>query len=152
MAILTKETEIDGKTFAVFQFPARKGLELKARLLKLVGPVLAGLAGAAKGGKFSLDDSIDTASIIAGLAAVDPAAFVSLAVDLVAQTKMNGVFISAGTFDLEFAAEYGTLYKLLGFVVETNFGKLFGAGGIGGLVARLTQMVALNKLAPLTKQ
>lgn len=135
MACQTQTREIDGRTFTVTQFPARQGLKMKARLVRLVGPVLDALPSKAQ-----------VASDFSKIAQhINPDELVSFAVDMLAYTKMDKKELSEAVIDSEFAGEYVTLYKLLGFVIDAN--GFFGKGGIGSLLQRARE-VGLPVISP----
>ncbi len=141
--IETKKKTIDGAEYSVTQFPARRGLGLKLRLIKLIGPALAEAAGAlnpANGTNSLMDSEIDpwiigraVSSLVEGLDNDTG----ELILDLLAMTRKNGRELSGEVFDLEFAGDYLTLYKVLGFVIQVN--GFFGKGGIGTLTAAVQQ-------------
>lgn len=142
--IETSTKSIDGIEFAVTQFPARRGMQMQARLAKILGPIVGGLAGALEGAE--ANENIGKA--LAGLAALNADEFATLALDLLASTRMEGREITSGVFDMEFAGKYDTLYKALAYVVQVNFGSLFKLGDIGSLfAARMTK--AASQAAPL---
>lgn len=145
--IATKEKTIGKAAYACTQFTGRHGLKMQARLLRLLGPVLGGLLGSGKSGSV-MDLDVDFGAALGTLAQVDPDEFTALAVDLLASTRRDGKEIGAEVIDLEYAGNYGELYQALAFVVDHNFGNLFGAGGIGDLAARLEKLVAAPGPSP----
>lgn len=143
MGIRTEAKVIDGVSFETTQFTGRLGLTLQARLLRLAGGAIAEAFTALGKLEVSTGNSIldtdlsgvDAGSIMEklgeGLANEDVA---RLAVDLLANTRMNGVPISEGVFDMEFAGRYDLLVKALFWVIQAN--NFFKAGGIGALLQK----------------
>ena len=141
--IETKKKTIDGAEYGVTQFPARRGLALKLKLIKLIGPALAEAAGALSGnsgtGSFQ-DTEMDpwfigkaVSSLVEGLGEDTG----ELILDLLSMTRKNGKELTGEVFDQEFAGDYLTLYKVLAFVIQVN--GFFGKGGIGTLTAAMQQ-------------
>lgn len=128
----SKSKTIDGISYTVTQFPARRAFAIQARLIKTIGPALGAAVG--KG----LKGEVDVAGALQKLADnVDPDALVALALELLQSTRANGKELgSDAAFDAAFSGKLLHLYKVLAYVVEVNFADFFGAGGIGGLVAR----------------
>lgn len=142
--IQTKEKTIDGKLIAVTQFPARHGFKIKARLAKLLGPALASAAAAVQGGNKGslLEADVDIAALGAAVstlvASLDSDSTLDLVMGMLTSTRMDGKEVTDSVFDMEFAGNYATLYKVLAFVVEVNYGDFFGKGGIGNLVDKVS--------------
>lgn len=144
MAIETREKEINGVKYACSQFPGRHGMKIQARVVALLGPLLGGaMALGAEEGEVEPDK---LAGAFLNLSKVKPDEFMSLAFDLLTQTTREGRLIDGAVFDIEYAGNYGELYKALVFVLDVNFSSLFGASGISGLTARLAKMT--GKKAP----
>ena len=142
--IETKKKTIDGAEYSVTQFPARRGLALKLRLVKLIGPALAEAAGALNPGSGSgllQDIQIDPGIIQKAVATLVEGMDEStgeLIFDLLSMTRKDSRELTEAVFDQEFAGNYLTLYKVLGFVIQAN--GFFGQGGIGTLQAAVTPM------------
>jgi hypothetical protein len=94
-------------------------------LLRLIGPALDALPSREQ----ATSDFTKLAQHL------DPDAIVQLCEDLLIYTKINGKEITATIIDTEFAGEYITLYKVIGYVVEVN--SFFGKGGIGKLLEKV---------------
>lgn len=133
--IETKEKQIDGHTYAVTQFPGRRAFKIKTAILLKLGPALAvSLDGAvAKAGA-----DLNIASIASALEKITMSSdeFLDLVLELISQTRRDGKEITPEVFDLEFAGNLQTVYKVAAFVLEANFGNFFGSGGIGKLTER----------------
>jgi len=114
--IETIETIIDGATYSVTQLPARRAIRLKAKLIKLLGPLFIG------------GDSINIQNLCQNL---DENQFEALCMEMIQGVRKNNVELSPATFDLEFAGDMASLYKLLLFIVEVNYANFFSMLGIG---------------------
>ncbi len=143
--IQSKEKTIDGAVYAVTQFPARRALALQTRLLKLLGPALATALGGIQDGR--IDASVLSASLKQLADTLDESTAVDLALQMLASTRRDGREITEGVFDMEFAGQMDTLYKVLGFVLEVNFGGFFARSGIGDLLRR-TPAAEANPVPP----
>src|SRR4051812_2624866 len=129
--IQSKERTIDGAAYQVTQFPARRALALQTRLLKLLGPSLATALGGIEDGR--IDASVLSLALRQLGEKLDESATVDLVLQLLACTRKDGKEITEGVFDLEFAGQLDSLYKVLSFVLEVNFGGFFAKSGIGSL-------------------
>lgn len=127
--IETQEKIIDGATYSVTQFPARRALRLKARLMKLFGPVLAQLFVAATSKTQDNNDFVKAIEILGDH--IDENTFESLCMELMVGVRKNGHELTPATIDLEFAGDIATLYQVLWFVIEVNFANFFSLIGIG---------------------
>lgn len=129
--IETKEKEIDGATYAVTQFPGRKALTLKVRLLSVVGPSLLSTIGAVKGGTGEVEiDSLGGAAqkLVDNLSKEGA---VNLVMELLSSTRRDGHEITPQLFDMEFAGKLDTVWKVVWWVLEVNYGSFFAGKGIG---------------------
>ncbi len=140
--IETKEKEIDGHVFSVTQFNGREGFRIKTKLIKLLAPSLAELAGGIKNfkpGKL-LDAEIKgqfVGNAVSRLAeALDENEFLLFVMRIFQTTRYDGKQISDGLFDFEFAGNFEIVYKAISFVLEVNYGNFFGLGGIGNLMEK----------------
>ena len=153
--IETKKKSIDGDEYAVTQFPARRGLNLKIRLVKVLGPALAEAAGALNlsAGAAALEQAginpwflgQAVSRLVEGL----DSSTGELVLELLSQTRKNNRELNEAAFDLEFAGKYLTLYKVLGFVIQVN--GFFGQGGIGTMAAALNPMANRKDQTPETE-
>jgi len=132
----TKDKTIDGKRVTVSQFPARRALNLKIRLIKLMGPSIVQLFGKAK----AITTSMPVEDIIPAMerltAALDPDQFVDLILELLSMTRVDGREACVN-FDMEFAGNLPFVYKIVWYVLEVNFGNFFGQNGIGKALNQL---------------
>lgn len=132
--IETREKIIDGATYTVTQLPARRALKLKARLIKLFGPVLAQffVTATEKGSDEDKKNDIVKAVEILGQH-IDENTFESLVVDMLQGVRKNGVELTPPVIDIEFAGDMAAIYHVVFFVIEVNFANFFSMVGIGNL-------------------
>lgn len=148
MAVQTKERTIDGVRYSVTTFPARKGLRLKATLVKTLGAAFAELmkglpTGSLTAGSGAGKSTVDVEFKLHHAADALAKAFTNLSeqeyedlvMRLLETTRRDGKEITAETFDLDFAGEYLTLFRVLMFVLEVNYGSFFGKGGLGSIIS-----------------
>ena len=131
--IETKKKIIDGSEFMVRQYGARLGGRIKIRIAKLVGPALATMMDAKKDQQSTnvqpeiLEKALTT--FMEGLSAED---YDSLIMQMIpGYVWKDEKEITEKTFDSEFAGNYSTLYKLLWFILEVNYGDFLELIGIG---------------------
>lgn len=134
--IETKEKEINGSRYTVTQMTARRALRMKAKLLRLFGAPLAQLflpsgEEPIDGMAFSKDEAVKALQSLA--MELDDKTFEFLIVELLKEVRKDGVELTESVIDLEFAGDLLTLFKVVWFVLEANFGSFFGEGGIGDL-------------------
>lgn len=140
MALRTEHNEIGGMKVTVTTFPTREGLEVKARLIKLVAPSLftaiQNVKSPTGAGKDVLDMDIDLGMIREAVNVLadrlDAKDFVKLVLDMMRYTFIDGKKVDEITLDAEFAGEYETLYKVLWMVIKVN--RFFGNRSIGNLL------------------
>jgi len=124
----TLEKTINGSTYSLTQLPARRALKLKARLLKVFGPSLAQMVFASK-------DAFDQENVVKAMNLlvdhIDDATFEKLTVELLQGVRKQGVELTDSVIDSEFAGDLGTLFLVLWFVLEANYGSFFALSGIG---------------------
>lgn len=144
--IETKEKTIDGTRWVVTQFPATEGLEILNELGRILGPGLAKLGSAAKQGRGQslLDMDIDIgvigeafSSVFSRLAEVRVSEFIKrlLTSTRMVNDKGHPAEVLA-QFDMLFAGKYLTLFKVVFFVVETNYEIPFSLGDLASVVHR----------------
>ena len=136
MPIQAKEVVIDDKTFTITQFLAVKGFKIKARLMKLVLPVLSSMLGDVDLTDPSVLDSdvsdIMGMSVFQKLAdVIEPEEFVSLFQALLSEVIYNGQPIDFNNF---FAANYDLAYKLAYEVIKVN--NFLAISGITNLLSQ----------------
>lgn len=127
MPFETKNKVIDNHSVDVGMFPAVTGLRLKFRLFKKLGPGLTTLAKGLdnSGDNFTsknLDLSVLPQALDKFFSTLEEDEFLDLVLRLLETTHIEKKHVgNQAIFDQVFAAEYGFLYKVLGFVVEVNF-------------------------------
>ena len=131
--IETREKEINGANYTVTQLPARRAIKLKAKLIKMFGPVLAQLFLVVKKvDKEEYEQKSNIVSAVEILASnLDPVDFETLIVELFAGVRKNGKELLPNVIDTEFAGDLATLYLVALFVLEVNFASFFELLGIG---------------------
>jgi len=130
--IETREKFIEGATYTVTQLPARRAIKLKARLIKLFGPVMAQIfitATATSAEEQKKNGLVKAIEILGNH--IDENQFESLLVELLNGVRKNGVELTPSVIDLEFAGDIATLYQVAWFVIEVNFANFFSLIGIG---------------------
>jgi hypothetical protein len=116
--IESKEKTINGVTYMVTQFPARRALKIQAKLIKLLAPLF-----------FAKDDLLDkevndpkVMRAASGLLdRLDEDYVVNLVMELLVSTRREGKEITDGVFDTVYAGNFGELFDALVFVMEVNF-------------------------------
>lgn len=140
MSVETKKREIDGHTYSVTTFPAREGLQKKAKLIRVIAPALREAFGDLPDIKLGevMSANVSPGALVQGIEALvqrlDESGIDSTIMGLLRYVKIDGKELSEDLFDLHFAGKYVTLYKVLLFVIEAN--NFFGSVGIGGLLER----------------
>lgn len=147
MAIETQEKVINNNVYSVTQFPARRALKIKARLIKMLGPVVAQIFITVSEGASESQSRDNIVKAIELLAEhLDEQQFEDLVVQLLFCTRKNGIELQAGIIDMEFAGDIGTLYHVLWFVLEVNYASFFQMLGIGRQsIQELNQMPSATK-------
>ena len=144
MPINTVEKVIDGHEIKINQFHAIRGFKMKARLMKLILPVLSPLLGGLdlKKGKDLLDGNIDIQSalpkaIVALSENLDEDIFFNLLIDLFSATFVDSRELNKKSFDELFIGDYFLVYKIAYEVIMAN--GFFGKGGIGTILGSVTE-------------
>jgi hypothetical protein len=135
MPVKTIEKEIDGHNIKIVQFHAVRGFKIKARLYKVVIPVLSSLVDLKdlKTDKNLLDANIDFSRAFVSLGAVlDPDVLFSLLSDLLSGAFIDGQMIDEKVFNETFIGNYNLAYKIAYEVIQAN--GFFDLGGIGNLM------------------
>lgn len=145
-----REQEIAGTNVMVTEFPALKKARMQYRVTRVVGPLFASSVGALFGAGTNVEDaSIDTASLAGGIRdafeTLDEQSYENLIADMLHSTrfgakslnskdKINEAFVGEGSL--------ATMYRVLAFVWEVNFGPL----PIGRIISNVQE-----KFSALTK-
>jgi hypothetical protein len=117
--------EINGHNYQCTQFSASKGLKMLHRLGKILGPSLSSLAGM---NSENLQADMLGSAIGSLFANCSEAEFETTVKELLTTTTIDGRAIN---FDLDFAGDLGSLFKLLAFVLKVQYGNFFdGLPGI----------------------
>lgn len=118
----TRKVEVDGVTYTLQKFTARKGLGMLTRLFKLIGEPMSAFAAA-------MDKDIGEVipqAVKALVERMDETATITLIEDI-----LKGVTIGGGsqqpTLDTHFQGELGHLFKLLMKALEFQYGDFLSA-------------------------
>lgn len=146
-----KEREIDGHKVTVTQWPARKALTTKLKLVRAIGPSLGEIIGGMKGTEESvLESDLDLSKVTAALekllSALDEATFMSLIKIFMSGVRVDEVDMSNDKeFDMMFTSKLDLLYKVIWFVLEVNYGSFFGEDGIGKAMEKAKNLIPSRK-------
>jgi len=142
MVIQTLEKEINGAIYTCTQLPARRAIKLKAKLIKLLGPMVAQLfSGGSTDGNVNIVKAVETLAMN-----LDENVFESLVVEILQGVRKNGMELQPAIIDLEFAGDFASLYSVLWFALEANFASFFTLLGIG------KQSPEIQEQAPVMKK
>ncbi|NJR73239.1 MAG: hypothetical protein HC773_05205 [Scytonema sp. CRU_2_7] len=155
--IEAKSKVIDDLDITVQAWPARKAWKMQISLGKVFGPSLKDIGRAIDGNanqdskkiksksKVEIDDVSQPEIDLSALGEAFANLFEKLSEDTAEEILLkclSGVRVgkselTAETFDLLFMGKIGTIYKVLAFVMEVNFGLLFwGKSSIGKLLQK----------------
>lgn len=139
----TVNKTIDDLEVKVTIFAGLRGLKLKGRLVRFIGPSIGKALGSLKiekGKKIKSIGDLEIGMEVFGdglsklSERLDEPETVDLIMDLLKSTWINNEEVGEATFNKVFAGNYTTLYKILGFVIETNC--FFGKRSFGDLFQR----------------
>ena len=129
--IQTKEKFIEGSTYLVTQLPARRAIRLKAKLIKMFGPVFAQVLITSTDATSDFEKKVDIVRAIEILSCqIEENSFENIVMELLNGVRKDGVELNQATIDMEFAGDMGTLYQVIWFVIEVNFANFFSLLGI----------------------
>ena len=116
----SKEKTIDDIQVRVTMFPGLRGLKLKGRLLKIVGPALGKAIKAIDGKTENLfSQDIDMGAVGEALSSLteklDDPGVTELILDLLKSTTADNKEVDKNYIDFDIAGKYTTLYKMLLF-------------------------------------
>ncbi len=141
--IETKEKIIDGARYTVTQLPARRAIKLKARLIRLFGPVFAQVFITASD---AVDETSKKNNLVRAIEIlgehIDENSFEALIMDLMVGVRKEGMELTPQLIDIEFAGDMAALYQVVFFVIEVNFSNFFSLLGIGSQFASETPPAA----------
>jgi len=134
-----REKEIDGDVYTVTPFLGVEGFKIKTKLLATLAPSVGSALGSVPPGAKSVQDvdisnvlGIDTMDRLAKV--LDERELTEFILRLLKSTQCNRQEINKEFFDRHFAAAYHTMWKVVMFVLEVNYGSFFGEDGIGTLL------------------
>lgn len=139
MAVRTESKEIGGKVYSVCQFPATEGLKLWTKLMNIASPAIAGIISSVDMSKGILDSDANIDSGSLGEAIKETLcelneSNVEFIKQLLSSTKVDGKEI---VFDIDFSGDYGNLFKVVWFVIQTNYSSFFGESGLAILAEKI---------------
>jgi hypothetical protein len=120
MSTATLERDIDGRRYAVTQLPAMRALRLLNRLGRIAGPALVGLVEGASAPPGAL--GLAAEGVFERLSDEELEALVK---ELLSSARVDGKELLP-QFDLHFQGRMGTLFRVLSFALEANYGGFFG--------------------------
>jgi hypothetical protein len=127
MAIKTETRIIDGSQYLLAQMDAKRAFKLIPRIGHVIGPVL-GKAGTLKGGNLS-DVDVSVLGDIVGLLfeRLTPEELEFITGEMLYSLRRDGRDASAtgARFGQEMAGEVVTVFKLLRWAFELNYGDFF---------------------------
>lgn len=139
MSVEVIEKHIDGHDIMITQFHAIRGIKIKARLYKLLLPVVSPLLGSLdlKDAALSLESNLDFSKVLPQAfvslsETLDENVFIKLLLDLLQGVRVDGKEVNEQAFDQLFIANYNLAYKLAYEVVMAN--HFFDFGGILNLL------------------
>ena len=145
-----EEKEIDGNTWMVSQLPATEGLKVLTKLIKIVGkPIGKAVKGVtdSNGVGSILDAKIDYAFVgdaIGDLTSrLDEEEVTGLIKRMFRDVRCDGKEVMP-TFDTLFMGRYGTMMKVIVFVIGVNF-KVPLADYLGGLASEPAQVESIRE-------
>lgn len=127
--IKAEDKVINGNNYTVTQMTARKALALQAKLMKLLGPS-AGVMLSQAGKSAEEAEKCLPQAIIMLVNQLDERTFDSLVMELMQGVRKDNFELTPQVLDMEFAGNLNTLFLVLQFVLEVNFGDFFAQGGI----------------------
>ncbi len=160
MPLKNKEFKVDNLEISITQFPAIKGLKIKAKLIRMllpvVGPMIAPIMESMTSGGTKTDEELLKLSGKLDLEAALPKAFIALAEVLDEDKFLDLIMLLVGMtfvggkpltdeniFNEAFSGNYTTLYKLLYEIVMFN--HFFDLSGIGLLSSRLINPAPISQ-------
>lgn len=122
--IETRDIVVEGRTYQVTQFSATKGIKMMTRLTKIIGEPI--------GFMFSNEGADVDQMLPMAIRALSDKLDEDMVLDTVKQL-LEGVRNHEGEleFDQYFSGKMGLLFKILGKVLEVQYGDFFG-----GLIAK----------------
>lgn len=122
---LRSDTRVIGEhTYYCMQLPARRALDLKARIIAMLGGSLSPLVmGIGKSKEEQAAKVADALSLL--FADKDPGDVVDLLVDVCCMATVDKKLMDGNKFDEVFSEDLTDAYSVFAFVLEVNFGNLF---------------------------
>lgn len=133
--IRTEEKEICGHKITVTTYTGREGINIFAKLGRIIGPMFSGLGGLDGLDLTKVTDSELAKAMLPMICkifeALPETEYAPLLVRILRSTRLDGKEITPEIFDIEFAGEYALLLQTVAFVLTVNYKSFFGESGIG---------------------
>lgn len=143
MPVQTVEKEVNGHAVKIVQFHAVRGFKIKAKLFKLILPVLSSVINPKDlmSGKNVMDNDINLSRAFETLAlSINEESLFSLLLELLSGVFVDGINIDQKKFDELFIADYTFAYKLAYEAIKAN--NFFDFGDIGNLMKNLQMPIS----------
>jgi hypothetical protein len=143
MPVQTIEKEVNGHAVKIVQFHAVRGFKIKAKLFKLVLPVLSSVVNPKdlNSTKDIMNADINLVRAFETLATViNEESLFTLLLELLSGVFVDGINIDQKKFDELFIADYSFAYKLAYEVIKAN--NFFDFGDIGNLMKKFQMPVS----------
>jgi len=111
-----KQVEIDGDTFLITQFGAKKGVKLGKKVAKVMLPAIGKMYGG--------EDEVNFGDMLEVIAEHLDELDEQTIEELLSETTVNKYAID---YDNYFAGNYGVLFQLLWEIISVNFQDVFSA-------------------------
>ena len=152
--INSADKEIDGARYECNSLPARRGMRVWTKLLRLVGPsvgiVTDGASSLTEMLKGGFKDGVISKAVDALVMRIDEDAVQALVLEMLdgmirygkdeAGKDMQYPVSDPKIFDLVYSANYGELVKAVLFSMEVNLPSFFASGRIGGILSQALKM------------
>lgn len=147
----TEKKIIDDSEYTVSQFTGREAFKIKLKLVKILAPIISSLISNfdAKG-KPILDSEIDFSKIGESISSLmntmSEDEMIDFILRMLKNTRKDNLEITEQIFDVCFAGNLTTIYKVIYFVIQVNYPDFFQAGAsIGNLTEKFQNQVLKNK-------
>ena len=151
MGIETKSTELtnekgDSVKIETTQFLSSQGVELQAKIVRMIIPVAGVALGSTNSNKSILDQDFDIGKITETLMLnFTEKKVLGLIMEIISLSRLDGKELGKKEiFDIEFAGDYMLLFNTVKFALEANFGDFFGENGIGKYISKYIKKIPIN--------
>lgn len=141
MSCKTETREINGITYTVTQWPVETALEIKFRLMQIVGGSLGELAGLMDKDSGGAEDLDKIGLAISGLfKSCPPKEMVSFLKEVVSSARADGELVSNSKFTELYQGDLVTPYKVFFFVLKVNYSDFLSESGVGKVLKRIENL------------